>query len=189
MSQVRKKKSTPAREQIAGKVAKHKIAASPTARKQNKRSIAPPLFTIGYEKARPQALLDELKKAKVQLLVDTRAVAASRRPGFSQRQLSASLDENGIGYLHLQKLGTPAEGRKANHAGDMKRFWQVYEKQLRTPEAKSEMEALLALVRSGQRICLLCYERDASQCHRQRIAEIVRAHTGVSVENLVPPLF
>jgi len=40
-------------------------------------------------------------------------VAASRRPGFSKRQLAASLDEADIGYLHLQKLGTPAEGRAA----------------------------------------------------------------------------
>ena len=54
------------------------------------------LFTIGYEKAKPQAVLDELKRAKVKLLVDTRAVAASRRPGFSKRQLAASLDEVGI---------------------------------------------------------------------------------------------
>ncbi len=66
------------------------------------------LFTIGYEQAKPDAVLGELKRAKVKLLVDTRAVAASRRPGFSKRQLAASLDEKGIAYLHLQKLGTPA---------------------------------------------------------------------------------
>ena len=38
------------------------------------------LFTIGYEKATPAAVMDELKRAKIDLLVDTRAVAASRRP-------------------------------------------------------------------------------------------------------------
>ena len=40
----------------------------------------PKLFTIGYEKAKPAAVLTELKRAKVKLLVDTRAVAASRKP-------------------------------------------------------------------------------------------------------------
>ena len=70
-----------------------------------------PLFTIGYEQAKPAAVLGELERAKIKLVVDTRAVAASRRPGFSKRQLAASLDEAGIAYLHLQKLGTPAEGR------------------------------------------------------------------------------
>ena len=42
----------------------------------------PHLFTIGYEQATPDAVLNELKRAKIKLLVDTRAVAASRRPGF-----------------------------------------------------------------------------------------------------------
>lgn len=61
-------------------------------------------------------MLDELKREKIELLVDTRAVAASRRPGFSKRQLAASLEDAGIGYLHLQKLGTPAEGRTCHRS-------------------------------------------------------------------------
>src|SRR5881397_1022345 len=77
----------------------------------------PSLFTIGYEQARSLAVIDELKRAGVGLVVDTRAVAASRRPGFSKRQLAAGLDAAGIGYLHLQKLGTPKEGRDAARSG------------------------------------------------------------------------
>ena len=60
------------------------------------------LFTIGYQQAKPDAVLGELKRAKIALLVDIRAVAASRRPGFSKRQLAASLDQAGIAYIHLQ---------------------------------------------------------------------------------------
>lgn len=78
-----------------------------------KRAKSHPLFTIGYEQAKPAAVLDELRRARIELLIDTRAVAASRRPGFSKRQLSASLDDAGIGYVHLQKLGTPAGPRHA----------------------------------------------------------------------------
>jgi uncharacterized protein (DUF488 family) len=88
------------------------------------------LFTIGYEKAKPDAVMAELKRAKIKLLVDSRAVAASRRPGFSKRQLAASLDENGIAYLHLQKLGTPAEGREAARSGDYDTLWRIYDKHI-----------------------------------------------------------
>jgi uncharacterized protein (DUF488 family) len=35
----------------------------------------------------------------------------------------------------------------------------------------------------------LCYERDVAQCHRKRIAEIVKARTRAKVVDLVPPLF
>ena len=61
------------------------------------------LFTIGYEQTPSKAVLDELEHAGVKLLVDVRAVAASRRPGFSKNQLTAGLDERGIAYLHLQR--------------------------------------------------------------------------------------
>ena len=149
----------------------------------------PKLFTIGYEKARPDALMAELKRARVKLLVDTRAVAASRKPGFSKRQLAASLDEEGIAYLHLQKLGTPADGREAARAGKLDTLWRIYAKHLETPEAIEAMNELVAIVKSSQSACLLCYERDKDCCHRTRIAEIVHERTGASVVDIVPALF
>jgi uncharacterized protein (DUF488 family) len=147
------------------------------------------LFTIGYEKATPTAVLGELKRAKVKLLVDTRAVAASRRPGSSKRALAASLDKAGIAYLHLQKPGTPAEGRQAARAGDVETLWRIYDRHLETPEAIAAMDELTALVKTGRSVCLLCYERDKDCCHRSRIAEIVRERTGARVVDLAPPLF
>ena len=147
------------------------------------------LFTIGYEQAKPDAVLGELKRAKIDLLVDTRAVAASRRPGFSKRQLAASLDEAGIAYIHLQKLGTPAAGRQAARSGDLDTLWRIYDAHIKKPEPQAALGELLALIKSGQRICLLCYERDPKQCHRSRIAALVKKRTRVKIDDLIPPLF
>jgi uncharacterized protein (DUF488 family) len=147
------------------------------------------LFTIGYQQAKPDAVLGELKRAKIDLLVDIRAVAASRRPGFSKRQLAAALDEAGIAYIHLQKLGTPAEGRQAARAGDFEALWRIYDKHIKTPEAQAALGELLALIKSGKRVCLLCYERDPNECHRSRIAALVKKRTRVKVDDLIPPLF
>jgi uncharacterized protein (DUF488 family) len=149
----------------------------------------PALFTIGYEQARAGAVLGELRAAKVELLVDVRAVAASRRPGFSKRQLAAGLDEQEIGYLHLRALGTPKEGRLAARSGDLKSLWQIFVKHLKTPQAKEALDDLASLVISGRRVCLLCYERDVSHCHRLRVAGIVQERTGAKIENLVARLF
>jgi len=154
-----------------------------------KPKALPPLFTIGYEQAKPAAVFGDLSRAGVELLIDTRAVAASRRPGFSKRQLAAGLDEAGIAYLHLQKLGTPAEGREAARAGDVATLWRIYNKHIKTPEADAELEELIGIVRSGKRVCLLCYERDPGHCHRSRIAELVTKKTRSKIENLLPPLF
>ena len=147
------------------------------------------LFTIGYQQAKPAAVLSELQRAKIDLLVDIRAVAASRRPGFSKRQLAASLDEAGIAYIHLQKLGTPAQGRQAARAGDLEALWRIYDKHIKTPEAQAALGELLALIKSGKRVCLLCYERDPNECHRSRIAALVKKRTRVKVDDLIPPIF
>jgi len=147
------------------------------------------LFTIGYAQAKPAAVMNELKHARVDLLVDTRAVAASRRPGFSKRQLAASLDEAGIGYLHLQKLGTPAEGRQAARAGDTDTLWRIYDKHIKKAEPQEELAELVALIKSGKRIALLCYCRDPKACHRSRIVANVKKRLALKVEDLIPPLF
>ena len=148
-----------------------------------------PLFTIGYEQAKPTAVMRELKQAKIDLVVDTRAVAASRRPGFSKRQLAAALAEEGIGYVHLQKLGTPAEGRQAARAGDYDRLWKIYDKHIQQAEWQQALGELLALIKSKKRIALLCYCRDPKTCHRSRIVAQVKKRARVKVEDLIPPLF
>jgi uncharacterized protein (DUF488 family) len=133
--------------------------------------------------------LGELKRAKVDLLVDTRAVAASRRPGFSKRQLAAALDAAGIAYVHLQKLGTPAEGRQAARSGDLDTLWRIYDQHIKTPEAQGALGELIALINSGKRVALLCYERDPNECHRSRIAALVKKRMRIKVEDLIPALF
>jgi uncharacterized protein (DUF488 family) len=143
------------------------------------------LFTIGYEQTPPKAVLDELENAGVKLLVDVRAVAASRRPGFSKNQLAAGLDERGIAYLHLRGLGTPKEGREAARSGKFDALHRIYTKHLNTPQAKEELDELSSLVKKSGPVCILCYERDHRECHRQWIAEIIQERDRVKVENLV----
>ena len=159
-----------------------------TGRSTAKKKIQP-LYTIGYEQAKSAAVLGELKRAKIQLLVDTRAVAASRRPGFSKRQLAAALDETGIGYIHLQKLGTPAAGRTAARSGDIDTLWRIYDRHIKTKDAQEALSELIALIKSGLRVALLCYCRDPKACHRSRVVANVKKRIQVKVEDLIPPLY
>ena len=145
------------------------------------------LFTIGYEQTPARAVLDELQRAGVKLLVDVRAIASSRRTGFSKSQLAAGLDERGISYIHLRGLGTPKEGRLAARAGDMKALSKIYHAHLKTPQAREEMDELAGLVMKAGPVCILCYERDHNVCHRKFIAEIIEEREGVKVEDLVAP--
>lgn len=151
------------------------------------RKLSSTLFTIGYEQTPARAVLDELQQAGVKLLVDVRAVASSRRPGFSKTQLAAGLDERGIGYVHLRGLGTPKDGREAARSGRIDVLEKIYRAHLATPQAREQIDELAALVQKAGPVCILCYERDHTHCHRRWIAEIIEARAGVTTNNLVPP--
>ena len=141
------------------------------------------LFTIGYEGKTVDEFLGELAAAGVQLLIDVRAVAASRRPGFSKTALSGALAERGIDYLHLRPLGTPAAGRQAARAGRTAEMRAIYADQLETPEAGLAVARALAEAKQ-RRAALLCYERDAPVCHRAMLAEHMVAAADFEVVDL-----
>ena len=71
------------------------------------------IFTIGYEGASPDAFATTLKDAGVAVVADVRAVALSRKRGFSKSALRESLETQGLGYRHYIALGTPKPGREA----------------------------------------------------------------------------
>lgn len=127
--------------------------------------------------------LGELATAHVELLIDVRAVAASRRPGFSKTALRNGLAERGIDYLHLRPLGTPAAGREAARAGRTAEMRAIYAGQLETPEALLALEQ--ALDAAGERrAALLCYEKEAPVCHRAMLAERMLERVPFEVVNL-----
>ena len=128
------------------------------------------IYTIGYEGADPDRFLAALQGAGVETVADVRAVALSRKRGFSKNVLRDNLTEGGIGYRHFIHLGTPKAGREAARAGDVAMLVRVYGAQLETAEARTALEDLAALA-AERPICLLCFERDPARCHRRLVAE------------------
>ena len=145
-----------------------------------------PLATIGYEGTTVPHFLDALHAAGVELLVDVRAVAGSRRPGFAKTRLAANLAGAGVEYLHLRGLGTPADGRAAARAGRHTEMRAIYLEHLATPGAQAELHALADLVRAGRRVCLLCLEADPAHCHRSLVADALASLLPVRVAHLAP---
>src|SRR3954447_24404385 len=97
------------------------------------------LAIIGYESGTQPAVIDKLKAAGVEVVIDVRAIAASRRAGFSKTLLSASLNEAGIGYVHLRALGTPKPGRIAARKGRVEEMHQIFQAHMAEPAAQLEL--------------------------------------------------
>lgn len=142
--------------------------------------------TIGYENATVERFLDALRAGGVEVLVDVRAVASSRRPGFAKTALSGNVRGIGIEYLHFRALGTPKDGRIAARAGRHDEMRAIFTDHLATLEAQAELHALADLVRGGKRVCLLCFEADPAHCHRTLVADAIAELEPIHVEHLAP---
>src|SRR5262249_57874371 len=75
------------------------------------------VFTIGYERLLPPALVAELEAAGVERVIDVRYRPQSRRPGMSKTRLGQLLGDPGVAYEHRRGPGTPAALRRRFHAG------------------------------------------------------------------------
>jgi len=141
------------------------------------------IYTIGYEATTMAEFLAALKAARVERLIDVRALPLSRRPGFSKNILAATLKDAGVEYVHLRHLGTPKPGRDAAKKGDVATLEAVYDAQLGLPEAQAEAAKMRALA-AEKPSALLCYERNPEHCHRSLLLEA--EGEGMEVVDLYP---
>lgn len=145
--------------------------------------MIPRLATIGYEQSTLNDVIGRLKAAGVQIVIDVRAVASSRRAGFSKTLLAGSLGAEGIGYLHLRGLGTPKAGRQAARAGRTAEMHEIYRAHLEEPEAQVQLAEACEVARESV-AALLCYEAEAAHCHRAIVADLIRDRLGCEVMDL-----
>lgn len=135
-------------------------------------AVAGRIYSVGYEGLTVAALVDRLSAAKVTTLIDVRLTPSSRRPGFSKKSLSAALEAADIAYVHERLLGNPPENRHSFRKGD----GTDGRRHMRELLDNGSGEALQRLVdlADGDRIAVLCVERDRDRCHRQVITDMAQ---------------
>jgi uncharacterized protein (DUF488 family) len=139
--------------------------------------VPPTIWTVGYEKLMPDALVAELEAAGVRRVIDVRFRPQSRRPGMSKTRLGALLAEHGIAYEHRRELGTPADMRWLFHSGRLAEARAAYRAHVdrETPEAIDELAAELD---TAPPTALLCLEADPAGCHRRIVTDALRERRG-----------
>jgi uncharacterized protein (DUF488 family) len=128
------------------------------------------LWTIGYERLLPDALVAELLAAGVQRLIDVRIRPQSRRPGMSKTKLGQRLGSHGVAYEHWRELGTPVEIRALFRRGALAQAREAYRRHL-DAEGGEALERLLGEIHRGPASALLCLEAEPAHCHRRVICE------------------
>ncbi len=128
------------------------------------------LWTIGYERLLPEALVAELRAAGVRRVIDVRFRPQSRRPGMSKTRLADLLAEHGIAYESRRALGTPPDLRALFRAGHTAEARAAYRDHVETTAIEA-VEALAGELAAAPPTALLCLEADPAVCHRRVLTE------------------
>ncbi|MDQ3044971.1 MAG: DUF488 domain-containing protein [Chloroflexota bacterium] len=140
------------------------------------------VWTIGYQGRAIDDFLDMLTMAKVKLLVDIRSKPVSRKPGFSRATLQRHLAGREIDYQHLGALGMPLDLlAQSRSTRDKTPLLVAYRERIASQQAAID-EVYGLLLR--QRTCLLCFEADVRQCHREIVADRLHALWDVAAHHL-----
>jgi uncharacterized protein (DUF488 family) len=153
-------------------------------------SSVPDLLTFGHGTATEGELVDLLRDAGVQLVVDVRRFPGSRRhPHVAREELEQWLPASQLRYRWEVRLG----GRRAAPAGadELDTWWQVpafraYASHMRTEEFRAALGELLADVaeQGPGRTAVMCSESLWWRCHRRLISDAVVLLHGHEVGHL-----
>lgn len=134
------------------------------------------LYTIGYEGRDVEEFTSRLKDYGIQTLVDVRDIPLSRKKGFSKTPLAEHLQEEGIEYIHIKKLGSPKPLRdKVREDGDYEYFYKEYTTYIQSQGESVETLYKIVIKNSS---CIMCYEREPDSCHRRAVAEEIKKRDG-----------
>ena len=131
--------------------------------KNNGESNLNPIHTLGHSNHTKSELMDLLRRNRIQTVVDVRSTPYScyvRR--FNRDELQGCLTSRGIQYRFM---GDILGGRPTEKGLYTKQGRANYRAIARTPGFQRGLEEIVRAAES-ERVCLICTEKDPTQCHR-----------------------
>ncbi len=143
------------------------------------------IFTIGHSTHPIDEFIALLKRYGIEQLVDVRTVPKSRHvPQFNSDALAASLDEQGIAYVHLKSLGGLRHAKKNSvNSGWRNASFRGYADYMATEEFAQGIDSLVDLA-EAKRTVIMCAEAVPWRCHRSLIGDALLVR-GIAAEDIM----
>jgi hypothetical protein len=143
-----------------------------------------PILTIGHSTHPIEKFIELLRQHGIEQLVDIRTIPRSRyNPQFNSAALAKSLEDNGIGYVHLKELGGLRHPRRDSiNTGWRNASFRGYADYMQTAEFEGALRRLLQLC-EDKHCAAMCAEAVPWRCHRSLLADALVAR-GIPVEHI-----
>lgn len=131
------------------------------------------IYTVGHSNLTAEAFVSRLRAWDIGLLVDVRRYPSSRRhPHFNRPTLAAHVEEQGIGYLHEERLGGHRGARADSPHTALSEAFRGYADHMWTRPFQDAVRRLLEL--ADERVAaVMCAEADPTHCHRHFLADFL----------------
>jgi uncharacterized protein (DUF488 family) len=145
----------------------------------------PRIWTIGHSNVPFEVLLDSLRAADIERVVDVRRFPRSRRhPQFNSDTLAASLADGGIAYSHSPSLGGRREPLEDSpNAGLREEGFRGFADYMGAGEFEHALSELIS-ESARKRTAIMCAEALPWRCHRSLIADVLVSR-GVEVLHIL----
>ena len=149
------------------------------------------LYTIGYANKSIDEFLSILKDYKINCIIDVRSVPASSQfPEYNEKKLEKELKSNKIEYMSFKKEFGARRTEddvysKVNKFDDSNSEVVIFEKVYNLDIFKQGVKRILHGLEKGYRICFLCSEKYAYNCHRCIMVGEYFNRLGYCVEHIV----
>lgn len=132
------------------------------------------VYTIGHSTRTLDEFLELLQHYRVELLLDVRTVPRSRHvPHFNSEILIRSLEDQGIEYRHLKRLGGLRKpGKDSSNQGWRNLSFRGFADYMQTDDFRKVLMEALDLT-AKKRAAFMCAEAVPWRCHRSLIADVL----------------
>jgi len=130
------------------------------------------IYTIGHSTRTTEQFLALLKAHGIEELVDVRTIPRSRHnPQFGTEELAASLQQAGIAYTHLGKLGGLRHASKDSvNLGWQNTSFRGFADYMATPAFTLGLDELTSTAEQ-KTVAIMCAEAVPWRCHRSIISD------------------
>lgn len=129
------------------------------------------IYTIGFTKKSAQVFFESLKKNEIDIVLDIRLNNTSQLAAFAKSQdIEYFLRELcNINYIHDTNFSPTDETLKSYKSKEID--WKQYIEDFKKTMADREiLNYIKKHYNIDKKICLLCTEENANQCHRSLVA-------------------
>ena len=133
------------------------------------------IFTIGFTQKNAKDFFDLIKQNNIDLLIDIRLNNISQLAGFAKgKDLEYFLKEIcNCEYIH-DDLFAPTKQLLDDYRAK-KVSWDMYEEEFsKIIKTRNLVDRFKKLYTKTEKVCLLCTEPTAQQCHRRLVAEYLK---------------